>query len=112
MRARFRSSSRASRFGLPLCDPTPTCLSPRLVTQHDSAPDFEPGGVRPSTEAADDASSLFQGADLYRLLVASVVDYAIFALDRSGRVRSWNPGAERLKGYRAEEILGRHFSVF
>ncbi len=42
----------------------------------------------------------------------SVVDYAIYLLDVDGRVISWNPGAERIKGYSEEEILGRHFSVF
>ena len=42
----------------------------------------------------------------------SVQDYAIFALDPLGRVLSWNPGAQRFKGYRAEEIIGKHFSVF
>lgn len=49
-------------------------------------------------------------ADL-RLLVESVVDYAIFMLDPAGRVLSWNAGAERIKGYTAEEIIGQHFSV-
>jgi PAS domain S-box-containing protein len=48
----------------------------------------------------------------FRLLVSSVTDYAIFLLDGGGRVTSWNPGAERIKGYRAEEIIGRHFSQF
>ena len=48
----------------------------------------------------------------YRLLVENVRDYAIFLLDREGRVASWNPGAERINGYRADEIIGRHFSVF
>jgi PAS domain S-box-containing protein len=47
-----------------------------------------------------------------RLMVEAVRDYAIFMLDAEGRVRSWNVGAERLKGYRSEEILGQHFSVF
>jgi len=50
-------------------------------------------------------------ADLYRLLVESVADYAIFHLDPDGIVTSWNVGAERIKGYRAPEIIGRHFSV-
>jgi PAS domain S-box-containing protein len=50
--------------------------------------------------------------DIYRLLVESVRDYAIFALDPQGRIVTWNPGAERLKGYRLQEIVGRHFSVF
>ncbi|HEX6259817.1 MAG TPA: PAS domain S-box protein [Woeseiaceae bacterium] len=49
---------------------------------------------------------------LYRKLVQSVLDYAIFALDRRGCVVSWNPGAERIKGYSAAEIVGRHFSTF
>jgi PAS domain S-box-containing protein len=47
-----------------------------------------------------------------RLLVESAVDYALLALDPDGHVVSWNAGAERLKGYREEEIVGRHFSCF
>jgi len=50
--------------------------------------------------------------DLYRLLVSSALDYAIFALDSTGHVLSWNLGAERIKGYAAHEIIGRHFSTF
>ena len=48
----------------------------------------------------------------FRTLVEGVRDYAIFMLDPKGRVASWNAGAERLKGYRSEEILGEHFSLF
>ena len=48
----------------------------------------------------------------YRLLVESITDYAIYMLDPAGRVNSWNPGAERFKGYTAEEVLGMHFSQF
>ena len=48
----------------------------------------------------------------YRLLVESVVDYAIFMLDEAGNVATWNAGAERAKGYAADEIIGRHFSAF
>src|SRR2546423_9449172 len=51
-------------------------------------------------------------AELYRLLVESVLDYAIFALDAKGNVATWNKGAQRLKGYSASEIIGRHFSTF
>ena len=51
-------------------------------------------------------------ATLYQRLVQSVVDYAIYMLDVEGRVSSWNPGAERAKGYTADEILGEHFSRF
>ncbi|HEU4411016.1 MAG TPA: ATP-binding protein [Polyangiaceae bacterium] len=47
-----------------------------------------------------------------RLLVESVVDYAIYMLDPEGRVTTWNLGAERMKGYRADEIVGHHFEAF
>lgn len=48
----------------------------------------------------------------FTLLVESVTEYAIFMLDPSGRVATWNAGAQRIKGYEAREILGQHFSVF
>jgi PAS domain S-box-containing protein len=48
----------------------------------------------------------------YRAMVEAIKDYAIFLLDAKGRIATWNAGAERIKGYRAEEIIGRHFSVF
>lgn len=51
-------------------------------------------------------------ADQLRLLIQGSVDYAIFMLDPAGVVVSWNTGAERINGYRAEEIIGRHFSCF
>lgn len=54
----------------------------------------------------------FPEQDRYRLLVDAVMDYAIYLLDAEGRVSSWNPGAERFKGYKEGEILGQHFSVF
>jgi len=53
-----------------------------------------------------------EAAELFRLIVDSVRDYAIFMLDTTGHVATWNAGAERLKGYTAQEIIGRHFSVF
>ncbi len=52
------------------------------------------------------------GEEIYRLLVDTVKDYAIIILDPTGRVMTWNPGAERIKGYKAEEIIGQHFSRF
>src|SRR6187399_3539919 len=55
---------------------------------------------------------LLQSDEQFRALVESIVDYAIFMLDADGRVISWNTGAERLKGYREDEILGQHFSRF
>jgi two-component system CheB/CheR fusion protein len=56
--------------------------------------------------------ALRSSEERFRLLVANVKDYAIFALDPEGRVESWNRGAERIKGYSVEEILGKHFSIF
>jgi len=53
-----------------------------------------------------------QASGLYQLLVESVQDYAIFALDPDGFILSWNAGAERIKGYRADEVIGRHLSIF
>ena len=50
--------------------------------------------------------------ELLRLLVEAVDDYAIFMLDPAGRISSWNPGAQRSKGWTAEEILGQHFRIF
>ena len=58
------------------------------------------------------AGTDLHGDWLYRLLVESVVDYAIFMLDPHGRVMSWNDGAERIKGYLPHEIIGNHFSIF
>ncbi len=55
---------------------------------------------------------LRQSEERFRLLVEAVRDYAIFMLDPDGTVASWNAGAERIKGYRADEIIGRHFRVF
>src|ERR1700674_33948 len=49
-------------------------------------------------------------ADQLRLLIQGTNDYAIFMLDPEGRVATWNAGAERIKGYKAEEIVGQHFS--
>ncbi len=51
-------------------------------------------------------------ASITQLLIDSVTDYAIFVLDPQGHVRTWNPGAERLKGYPPDEIIGQHFSRF
>ena len=48
----------------------------------------------------------------YRLLVEAIEDYAIYMLDRTGIVTSWNSGAQRFKGYTADEIVGEHFSLF
>jgi PAS domain S-box-containing protein len=68
--------------------------------------------VRDITERKLAEAELLHAQERFRLLVEGVSDYAIFMLDPEGHVSSWNPGAERIKGYTSEEIVGRHFSVF
>jgi PAS domain S-box-containing protein len=58
------------------------------------------------------AAALRESEERFRLVVDSVKDYAIFMLDPKGYILSWNLGAERIKGYRREEIMGQHFSIF
>jgi len=58
------------------------------------------------------SEALAESEQRYELLIESVTDYAIFSLDLQGIVRDWNKGAERIKGYRAAEVIGRHFSMF
>jgi len=64
--------------------------------------------VRPESKL----SGALAGDDAFRMLVDAVTDYAICMLDPAGHVASWNTGARRIKGYEADEIIGRHFSVF
>ena len=66
---------------------------------------------QPSSEIAP-ANSLEQTDERYQLLVEGVTDYAIFMLDPKGVILTWNPGAARIKGYQANEIVGQHFSKF
>src|SRR5204862_432145 len=83
-------------------------------------------GALPSGRSMDDAQTrdasllpdpgggqlLRQTEERFRLLVEAVQDYALFMLDPDGRVASWNAGAQRIKGWRADEIIGQHFSKF
>jgi len=68
--------------------------------------------IRDISDRKKNEDILHRAEQRFQLLVASVRDYAIFMMDPSGNVASWNPGAERLKGYRTEEIVGRSFSCF
>jgi two-component system, sensor histidine kinase and response regulator len=68
--------------------------------------------TRDITERRISLDSLHSSEERFRLFVNSVSDYALLMLDPGGHVVSWNSGAERIKGYKAEEILGQHFSCF
>src|SRR5262249_11492489 len=65
---------------------------------------------------ADSSDTSGHGVDVaneqFRLLVQGVVDYAIYMLSPEGKVSTWNSGAQRIKGYEAAEVIGRHFSIF
>src|SRR6476660_6305911 len=68
--------------------------------------------LQQKAEALEKELGIRQSEERFRLLVDAVKDYAIFMLDPAGKVSSWNIGAERIKGYKPSEILGKHFSCF
>ncbi|MBA8833681.1 PAS domain S-box protein (plasmid) [Rhizobium leguminosarum] len=68
--------------------------------------------TRDLTERRAAEQTIRQSEEQFRRLVQGVSDYAIYMLDPNGNVSSWNFGAERIKGYRPQEIIGRHFSTF
>jgi len=68
--------------------------------------------TRDLTERRQAEETLWRSQEQFRLLVQGVTDYAIYMLDPQGQVSSWNAGAQRIKGYAPEEIVGRHFSRF
>jgi PAS domain S-box-containing protein len=67
---------------------------------------------RDVTERRQAEQALRESEERFRLLVEGAQDYAIFMLDPQGKIASWNAGAERIKGYQAAEIIGKHFSIF
>lgn len=68
--------------------------------------------TEPSQASEDLRKQLHKSEAVFRLLVSGVKDYAIFMLDPKGFVMTWNEGAQRIKGYTADEIIGQHFSKF
>ena len=68
--------------------------------------------TRDITERQAAQENLLQSERRYRQLIEAVIDYAIFQLDPTGHVATWNPGAQHIKGYAPEEIIGKHFSAF
>jgi PAS domain S-box-containing protein len=68
--------------------------------------------TRDLTARKEAQDALRRSEHTFQLLVESIQDYAVFMLDPDGRVATWNGGAERIKGYAAQEIIGQHFSVF
>ena len=59
-----------------------------------------------------DDRTLYESERNFRLLVDGITDYAIYMLDTEGHITNWNKGAERINGYKAKDIVGKHFSVF
>lgn len=68
--------------------------------------------TRDMTEQRNAQTALIEAEQRFRILVQGVTDYAIYMLDPDGRVTNWNAGAERIKGYSPDEIVGEHFSRF
>jgi len=68
--------------------------------------------TRDMTESRETQQALLEAERRFRILVQGVVDYAIYMLDPEGRVTNWNAGAERIKGYSPDDIIGEHFSRF
>jgi formate hydrogenlyase transcriptional activator len=73
---------------------------------------FVVAAIRDTTERKRVQEALRLSEERFRRLTAEVTDYAIFMLDPEGRVKTWNVGAQRIKGYPPDEIIGRHFSCF
>lgn len=91
----------------------PVLATPRRASRLDDIIHKSPVDDQPVTiQGGTQGEQRHERDSLFRLLVESVRDYAIFLLDPSGNIASWNEGARRVKGYEAAEIIGKHFSTF
>jgi PAS domain S-box-containing protein len=68
--------------------------------------------IRDISDRKQTQVALQESEENFRLIVSGVKDYAIFMLDAKGHIITWNEGAERIKGYKANEVIGKHFSCF
>jgi PAS domain S-box-containing protein len=115
VRARQNCDWRESCTPFQATPPSHAWNDMRYEFEHAGAGDQDSSGARDAAafeRARDSGGAAYETSDLHRLLVESVRDYAIFALDSTGHVLTWNRGAQRFKGWTAEEIIGRHFSIF
>src|SRR5215211_2915004 len=88
-------------------------LLKKLFGRAPAPPPADDGPLRPAVTRQQRAEAgLRESEEHFGQLVAGVRDYAVFLLDRGGHVLTWNAGAELAKGYRADEIVGSHFSRF
>ncbi len=78
----------------------------------DTKPAVDSGSASGKTDAASDKSFKAVTKDRFERIIDEVEDYAIISLNASGIISSWNRGAEKIKGYKAEEIIGKHFRLF
>src|SRR5262245_11073038 len=74
--------------------------------------DAETEGADPAPAPATPAEELRRSEERFRLLVEAVEDYAIYLLDPRGHVATWNAGAQKIKGYTANEIIGQYYGAF
>src|SRR5947207_442578 len=84
------------------------CLQPVVSSHHDVMPS-QPD--KPEIAAQPPPHSAWRD-EPYRRMVDAIRDYAVFLLDPAGYIATWNTGAQRIKGYSADEVVGKHFSMF